>query len=125
MVKFLVEETRCDLKLQGQYLHCLAAEPDRVDILQYVLKLGLNVNIDDSSVTGNAVKMALCYAAKKGQNNIVYFLIVHSADLNPMRGEEPITMLPLDEAVNDERIETTKILLDHIDLTTFPTDYDG
>lgn len=96
MVKFLVEEMRCDPKLEeAMSPFVLAAEHDRVDILQYLLELGLNVNTHDSNVTGNAVKTVLCYAAKKGQNNAVRFLIEHGADLNPMRGEEPITMLPL------------------------------
>ncbi|OJJ80331.1 ankyrin repeat domain-containing protein [Aspergillus glaucus CBS 516.65] len=34
-------------------------------------------------------------------------------------------MLPFREAMDDERIETAKLLLDHMDLSTLPTDHDG
>lgn len=94
-----------------------------MDILQYLLELGFDVDTDDSDTAEGIVETALCCAAKRGLNTAVRFLVEHGADLNPIREGDPITVLPLREAMDDERIDTVKHLLVHMDLTTLPNNY--
>lgn len=64
---------------------------------------------------------AICLAARGGNLEAVRCLMEYGADTNPVL-QGGTTMHPLRSAMEWHHIETAKLLLKHMDLTTLPTD---
>ena len=83
-----------------------AAEQGDIEAVKEYLAIGINVNAKDEAYGG----MPLHWAAYRGRNEVVEFLIAEGADVN---AKNQAGATPLDKAIEKNRDETVSLLREH------------
>lgn len=115
MIKILVENVGYDPTRFPARSLMAAALYGRLDILEYLLQLGCDVNARHYCSSGE-VKTAIYSAAQADKANTIRFLLEHGAEVSPMMLTNMLRI-----ALWQHHRKSTKFLLEHVDLTTIPT----